>query len=368
VRLPDLDLSLVDIDLGGIDAEADARLADYFIRTPHVEALLAGTKSLFLGRKGSGKSAMFTQLPRLYGELGKGEVVLSLTPDEYAWAALKSYEEQGLMAEQAHTNAWRLSILIELAAHLTSLKREWSPAAVAARDRIAKFVDDNFGSTVSIAKTASSLLKGLEKFNFSAFGFGIGIDRTVRSEHPQMTPAATKALMDELQPLLDEQSVVIAFDRLDDSWDGSGESKNLIVGLLKASKDLNDAARRAGGIAPPLRVIVFLRSDIYETLQFDDKDKHRVSEQFILWRVAELEAMLEARLPTGVTVPEIFERGDMRGAVKPFSYIVKSSSDPGRFSSSFPHVLTSRVERRERLQRRQFGRPKSYIAGGRSLI
>jgi len=95
-----------------------------------------------------------------------------------------------------------------------------------------------------------------------------------------------------------------------------------MVGLLKAAKELNDEYG-SNEITDSLRVIVFLRSDIYENLQFDDKDKHRSTEEHINWNADELKHMLELRLPETVTVDELFEEGEMRGSTKPFSYIAR---------------------------------------------
>jgi hypothetical protein len=45
------------------------------------------------GRKGSGKSALFRQMPDLVEDAGLDAQVLKSTPDAYAWAALKEYQE-----------------------------------------------------------------------------------------------------------------------------------------------------------------------------------------------------------------------------------------------------------------------------------
>lgn len=68
---------------------------------------------------------------------------------------------------------------------------------------------------------------------------------------------------------------------------------------------------------------MFLRADIYEGLQFDDKDKHRAAEEHIVWDSDLLRAMVGQRLPKGVTPDDLFEEGEMRGSILPFNYIVK---------------------------------------------
>ena len=179
MRLDEVGLTLADIDLGGIDAESDPRLEEYFVTTPYVHNAFSGRRSLFLGRKGSGKSALFTQLPRLASTLDSPDrSVALLTPDQYSWSALKKYREQGLLDEHAHTNAWKLSLAIEISAALLEIDKAWTPGAGEALEKIRKFLTDNFGTvTPGLLNTAKSLIKGVQQFNLSAFGFGVGMSK-----------------------------------------------------------------------------------------------------------------------------------------------------------------------------------------------
>ena len=323
MTLANVGLSVSDVVLGGSDAEADPKLAEYFVNTPYVQTALAGRRSLFLGRKGSGKSALFTQLPRLSREQeGRKHLVdVSLTPDQYAWASLRAYTEQGLLAEQAHTNAWKLTLVVEIASRVVQKKRRWKPEQRAAIQRLSKFLGDNFRSSKpSLATTASALTRGLTELNLTAFGFGIGFAKSLAKTSP-LAPAVLDAVLAELRVVIADQPVLVLLDRLDDSWDGSPETQTLLVGLLKAAKEINDHFASFGPNG--LRIITFLRSDIYDALRFDDKDKHRATEEHISWTPAQLKEMLQRRLPERVAVDALFEPGDMRGSISPFQYIVR---------------------------------------------
>lgn len=322
MRVDELGLTLADIDLGGIDAESDPGLEEYFVTTPYVDNAFSGRRTLFLGRKGSGKSALFTQLPRL-ARLGDplDRSVALLTPDQYSWSALKTYREQGLLLEHAHTNAWKLSLAIEVSAALLAVEKDWLPSTSAALKKVQKFLKDNYG-TVSpdLLSTAKSIIKGLQSFNLSAFGFGVGMAR--KTSELGLTPAVAEELLKLCRIALEEHNLILGIDRLDDSWDGTDEARSLLVGLLKAGKELNDRfGSSQEGIG--LRVDIFLRSDIYDDLNFDDKDKHRSTEEHILWSPELLREMVTRRLPSGVDVDDLFEPGEMRGSVTPFDYIVK---------------------------------------------
>ena len=147
MKLSEKGLAVKQLDFGSVDAEADRRLADYFINTPQVEEALRFRSAHFLGRKGSGKSAIFTQLPRLAAnQYGAAAVVSLMTPDQYAWGALRQYQEQGLLSEQAHANAWKFTIAVDAASALLGVPPESLQGKERkALERIRSFVTSNFG-------------------------------------------------------------------------------------------------------------------------------------------------------------------------------------------------------------------------------
>lgn len=329
------------LDIGASDAEADFRLADYFVTTSQARSAVEFRRTHFLGRKGSGKSSLFSQLPRLLVDRYPGARVVKLTPDQYAWGALKQYRELGLLPDQAHANAWKLTIALEAASELLDVdEATLGSAAGAALGTLKLFVKENYGQNeVSIYATASRLLKGLESFNLSAFGFGVGLRR--QSSDAPITPQVIETIFDALHVVAREVGLVLALDRLDDSWDGSKEAQSLLVGLLKAAKEINDrwSSRDGRGIT----VLIFLRSDIYESLRFDDKDKHRQIEEELSWDPALLKEMIQLRLPAGVSVDELFQSGDMRGSISPFNYLVKRTFLRPREVIQFIHECQRRA-------------------------
>ena len=171
MKLNSLGIDIQALDIGAADAESDIRLANYFVTTPQVRSALAFRRTHFLGRKGSGKSSLFGQLPRLAISQYPETRVVQLTPDQYAWGALKQYRELGLLPEQAHANAWKFTLAIEGAAALLDVDEQELDGDAREALRVLKtFVASNYGDqTISVYATASRLLKGLESFNLSAF-------------------------------------------------------------------------------------------------------------------------------------------------------------------------------------------------------
>ncbi len=316
-------ITLSDINFESADAESDDRLGEYFLATGYVREALTGKKTIFLGRKGAGKTALFRQLPELYRQEGRKELVtIPMSPDQYAWRALREYKEQGIRAEQAHTSAWKLTLAITIASEITSVDHGWSEEAAKAVKTLGQFLRENYGGDqVDLKNAATKLLTGLKSFNLSAFGFGLGIVGKDGNDDRLLTPAVIDQLLELVGACVAELGVVVLLDRLDDSWDGSQDSKTLLIGLLRAAKDLNTRYEFNGHRG--LKVITFLRSDIYPLLRFDDKDKHRPLEYSTTWTADELEEMIDRRLPNGVTVAEILDPDKMRQSTAPFAYVVQ---------------------------------------------
>ena len=263
-----------DLDFGAVDAEADQRLAEYFVNTPQVAEAIRFRSAHFIGRKGSGKSAIFTQLPRLSRDKYGDKISVSLmTPDQYAWGALREYEERGLLSEQAHTNAWKFTIAVEAASAVLELDDSvLDTSSREAVEKIRSFIVSNYGdNTPTPAKTVRRLVKGLSSFNLEAFGFGLGFEK--EKQDYVLAPQIIDLLLESVKQVCSGLGVIVAADKLDDSWDGSDVSKSLMVGLLKASKEINDEYLDEAGNG--INIITFIRSDIYQLLEFDDKGKHR---------------------------------------------------------------------------------------------
>ncbi len=76
-----------------------------------------------------------------------------------------------------------------------------------------------------------------------------------------------QAVVDSLNPEFD---YYVCFDQLDLGFDNSTDYKSRLIGLLLAAREINVKAREA---SKRLSVLVFLRDDIYQSLNFEDKNK-----------------------------------------------------------------------------------------------
>lgn len=287
---------LTKINLGNDEAEQDERLKEYFLKTRNYENARSGSKTIIIGRKGSGKSAIFTLLR---DELeNSGDLVIPITPDQYSWNALKDYQESGTLQLQAYTNAWKMTLLSAAVCKLNDAKLAPKDSELVKYYQYMKdtyipsteksFINKNFIEKVK------PLLNCVKSIKTQWIWYG--------SETSETSPTPIR-IIEEIKNILirdwpHDKNLRIIIDRLDDSWDANEGSKNMIIGLLKASNDIN--ASFAGNII----VTVFLRSDIYDNLFFDDKDKLRQYEETLIWNTENLITVVAERVRVSLKLDE----------------------------------------------------------------
>ncbi|MEY2561003.1 MAG: hypothetical protein QOG51_1418, partial [Verrucomicrobiota bacterium] len=101
------------LDFGKDVAEHDHNLARYFVSTKAYQQALSGYKSIIIGPKGSGKSAIML-------ELSKERIAgysIKITPEVFATSMLQRFtsESEGVWdEEQAFVSTWIFTMLVEV--------------------------------------------------------------------------------------------------------------------------------------------------------------------------------------------------------------------------------------------------------------
>lgn len=340
-------MELRELDFGAAAAESDDRLSEYFIDTPVAESIALDRIGLVVGRKGSGKTAIFREFDGVLQRHGLSAIsTLRLDLDDHAWRAFSDFEKLGLSTEHAATVSWELAILLQVAAMVGDADRTgWSRKAFDASVALKRFVQENFGEVNPQLSDSSALIGNLQSLSLSAFGAGVAFETD--GAEPDIAPAVVDLLADTVRPALDVMPCMVLLDQLDDSWDGTERQRSLLVGLLKAVKRINDRFgwSRDDDALRGLRVVAFLRTDIHEALSFDDKDKHRDSLIEITWTHERLAELIQQRLPEGVELDAIFESQTSqrkgRMAKGSFNYLVSRTFMRPRDLISFLSTIRS---------------------------
>lgn len=269
--------ALVEVeDFGGTDADNDDLLLRAFEDHEAYEAVLALRRHMVIGRKGSGKTAIFkkiitTREPTFFS--------YGHTFSDYPWHHHEMQARVGIPDFDKYTHSWKYLILLSVAK--TALNQDQSlpfnDQSMEEMVRLEAFVVDTYGSrdpdlTQTFSPTKALRLKPHFELDWKLLKIGISPESVPVVELPTIVTEVNSAfLRTVLRCLNPEHKYFIAFDQLDLGFDRTTDKYvNRLIGLLLAARDINLAARDAG---VSLFCTVFLRDDIYEVLHFEDKNK-----------------------------------------------------------------------------------------------
>ncbi len=323
------------LSFGEVDAESDARLADFFVDTGVMRRLGDGSRQFVIGRKGSGKTALFQQAQK---EL-RGSHVISMEFSEYAWEQHKAVKELGLPAEGMYTASWVFTFLI---ASCNTWRRSPNPDIAKPAQQVYEriFGAENTGTLDALFDKLKRLRK-LDLPNAGDFG-GLGGFELDDAPDGQCLARAANLWNQKLLELADTvyrlEPTTILIDRLDDGWDATPEIKDMLAGAIKAARSLN---LRYGRDNSPRPVILFLRSDIYSELNFNDKNKISGGIEYLEWDDEQLLLIIRQRIAKslGVAIADaweaVFSPEQMRQRAFISSYILKRTMQRPRDIISF---------------------------------
>lgn len=263
---------------GGTAAEDDD-IKRFFVKTPAFSEIFAGEKSVVVGRKGSGKTALYIAVQDAAGDQRKAVAPLNFS--SYPWATHAKYVDQGADSTEKYVSSWTFLILASAVSSV--LERGFSvggrPQTDAKRD-LEEFLKKNYGSVHldfrrafpegGIRVDGIQGGGGLGPVTGSA-GVHVGRDGVTFSNDLSRVNAWIQAKLEILRPSIPECFVL--FDELDMGYDPARQEYiDRVVGLLIAARRISAWRSRVGVSVYP---VVFLRSDIFEGLHFGDKNKIR---------------------------------------------------------------------------------------------
>lgn len=297
---------------GGIDADTDPLLDNCFETHKAYMDARSHAKTVILGRKGSGKTAIFRQFRKI--EDTNTHVVGHVFSD-YPWHHHAKQKQAGVPEEHCFVSSWEYLIYVALAEILfhRDKSQPWSSDAKEHMTVISNFIIDTYGSTTpELANIFSPVMEVKLKAEF-----GIDLKLLHGKVSGEAVPMAHLPLVvSEINKQLQRRTIAsanpsnnyfVCFDELDLGFSLAGEDYKLqLTGLIVAARKINAAARQAG---KNLSIIIFLRDDIYNTLHFEDKNKITVSSvSLIEWDVEtsgpSLKSLAEKRLGETLGIPQ----------------------------------------------------------------
>ncbi|WP_374197829.1 P-loop ATPase, Sll1717 family [Rhodococcus sp. BP-332] len=227
-------------NFGAIDADADELLKDCFTDHPSYLDVEHMRRFLVLGRKGSGKTAIYKEL------LNSSEwdhLSFGYSFDDYPWHHHDLQAQSGVPEERRYSHSWRYMILIGMAKLLlnTDQSQPHSEESQEALSSLEKFIVDSYGTrdpemSQLFSPEKEIKLKGTLDLKFLQInGERIGV-----RELPIHIQAVNSAMQDRIITALNPSiSYYVCFDQLDLGFTLTEPNyKHRLVGLLLAAKDL----------------------------------------------------------------------------------------------------------------------------------
>lgn len=335
--------SLGDISsFGGIDADADDLLDACFQDHEAYRQAVAHERFLIVGRKGSGKTAIFKKIIQ---EQSPTVFSFGHTFADYPWNHHQLQATLGVPEEQRYIHSWQYLILLTMAKVLLNMdtSQPWNAQSRDGLKKLESFVVDSYGSRdpdVTQLFTPGKRLRIKPHLKIAdAVQIGVDLERLPVADLPKVFQEVTRTITDAVIECINpEMDYYVCFDELDRGFDPSSpQYSQMLVGLILAAKRINEQARAAG---KRLSVIVFLRDDIYQLLKFEDKNKITENHTSVIewdtrntdWTLRQLmERRFSAVLADGDPLPwsDVFD---------------ETKEMPGR-QSKYQHVLDRTLQR-----------------------
>jgi len=326
---------LSEANLGDVAAENEVvGLHSYFVSTGPAVQARRGHARLVVGRKGSGKTAIFYDVRERAGR-GNDRLVLDLKPEGHQFKRLKDslLERMGTapgLREHTMVAFWNYILLCELARAALDKDRSTAridPLRYERYARLARVYDRhdqgwNADFSQRLVRQVDGITSKLQASDAQEIGASL-TELIYKGDVRELNDAVSDYLRSK-------ESVWVLVDNLDKGWPvrGTTETDMLIVrSLLDATRKLQHQLE-ANDIE--LKCLVFLRSDIYEHLRNEMPDKGKDTALQLDWEDPELfKEIVRLRIANSAATKEDFAEiwplicDPLVGAQDSFSYFVE---------------------------------------------
>lgn len=361
------------IGFGQVSAERDQNLSKYFFENGVLEATCGDPNQfLILGRKGAGKTAVFQHFKNNSPKYIHGsDQIVSLSLNDYSWDIHSLLASEGKAVSLSYTQSWKYIIYLTGIRTLNANGINTKPIK-----KCTKIIEKIYSSpTPSLSEVIGSKLLQLAKFKMPSGSLDLegealdaiemsggeiefhqvqsdnSLQSSLNNTIERLSTIFEQALIDTCSQ---NQRLFVTFDRVDEAWDAEsfGSSQKIIAGLVNAAENIQ--AKFQGTVRP----IIFLREDIFNSIEINDKNKLRTDcGKLLAWSKNGLERMILERVNFFAhnnkvakfdAVADLFDKEQMRQQRKPFDYIMlRSMMRPRDFISFFDKIKSEMIERRD---------------------
>ncbi len=267
---------------------AEENSSRYFYKLPNVGEVEDGDLCYVIGRKGAGKTAIAEHIK---GKTAYNVFVRSLSFKNFPFNDLYKLEDKSYTSPSQYTTIWKFVIYSSICEMMSQNENIDS--------QVSHDLKKHF--TLDVERALSQSIRKISEGGGGFTLFGGGANGTVKSvvvPNEASWQERSTILERIIEQYIDNCVYYILFDELDEDYkdvlrsDVSESYRNLLTGLFKAIQDV----RRVIGRGRAVRPIAFLRSDIYELLKDNDKNKWLDNALELRWSDGKLRKLLAFRL------------------------------------------------------------------------
>ena len=270
-----------------------AQLVKYFLETEQFRLTMAGELNIVLGRKGSGKTAVFLQA-RDRTRTDKSNIVVDLQPEGYQLLKLKEF----IVGQLSHgarkefvASFWEYIIWLEIARKLLenddqSVRND--SRLMPAYDRLNEMYKQRVEGSGDFAERLASLIERILG-RYEAQGEQKGLDLSSSNILEIVYGSEIRSMRDEVLQYLRLKGIVFfLFDNLDRFWAPPSFTEtdaSIIIGLVESLADIRKRFKQTG---VDFYWAIFLRSDVFEFVVKGMADYGKLAVDSVEWNDREL--------------------------------------------------------------------------------
>lgn len=331
-----------------VSAETDTELQNYFFQLPEIQQIINSRSWLILGRKGVGKTAIYEYLKTAPKEKINSFNTICVNFSDYPWPAHNLYKETLAGELSAYQKSWRYLFFVKALAKLIEIKLSANETISSELKWAKRYIETIYGNPdpsltevifSKIARVSSISGPSVETDDVSLSAGDLSFEEIAENKILQQKLRSNAfTLLAHFEKIFSQNcgnhKILIALDQLDENWlDGEIEEySKVLINLVNVCRNI----ALDQNLSKSLKVIPFLRTDIYQSLKFNDKNKLlQDSAISISWDSDSLDEMFFERIkryapPTIELSNEAksgnaFEINFVRQGTPPFKYITRRS-------------------------------------------
>lgn len=285
------------------------RLSSYFLETEQFRLTMSGDLNIVLGRKGSGKTAVFLQVRNRVRE-NRSNIVIDLQPEGYQLIKLKDFVLRQLelgARKEFIASFWKYIVWLEVAHKLLEKDEKiirYDSRIIPAYDRLRDAYDQRVEGSGDFAERLSGLIDRI------CGRFDDSMDNATPLSSSKILEVVygseIRSIREEVLNYLKSKGLVfLLFDNIDRLWTAPGFDEldaSIVVGLVES---LADVRKRFERERIDFYWAIFLRSDVFEFVIRGMSDYGKLSVDNVEWNdPALLIRLIRNRILSGLGATE----------------------------------------------------------------